>query len=105
MSSSSNRFYSDRIVSLEPHEKDSYRVVIDVGDGKTIETVCRVHQTFPELGKAGRTCTFDSREFGLEFMAGNINSRAICRKIVEFHNKLNPIMYGGIRKSGEKNPE
>ncbi len=83
--------YSDKIVRLEPHEKDSYRVVIDVGGGRTIETICRIHQTFPELGSAGRTCTFDSHEYGLEFMAGNINSREICRQIVEFHNELNPI--------------
>jgi hypothetical protein len=91
MSGNPKRAYSGRIVSLEPHEKDSYHVVIDLGAGRTIETVCRVHQTFPVLGMAGRTCTFDSREYGLEFMAGNINSRTICRQIIEFHNKLNPI--------------
>lgn len=90
MSNEPNRAYSDTILSLEPQGKNSYHVVIDVGGGRSIDTVCRIDPIRLESGEEIQGCQFDSHEYGLEFMEGNINSRAVCRQIVEFHNKLNP---------------
>jgi len=81
--------YSDKIISLKLYERDSYQVVVEIGKGRTVETVCRIDLIRLRSGKEIRGCRFDSREFELEIMAGNINSRAICRQIGEFHDKLN----------------
>ena len=88
MSSKPAPAFSDRIVSLKPRDKDSYRVVVDVGEGRSIEIICRVELKRLSSGKLIRICNISSQEYGLEVVRGNINSRAICKQIVDFHSKV-----------------
>ncbi len=88
MSSKPAPAFSDRIVSLKPRDKDSYRVVVDVGEGRSIAIICRVELKRLSSGKLIRVCNIPSQEYGLEVMRGNINSRAICKQIVDFHSKV-----------------
>ena len=87
MSSKPAPAFSDRIVSLKPRDKDSYRVVVDVGEGRSIAIICRVELKRLSSGKLIRI-NIPSQEYGLEVVRGNINSRAICKQIVDFHSKV-----------------
>lgn len=75
-----------KIISLEPLETDAYRVVVQICEGQTLETVCRVCHSSLESGVKIQGCTFDTREFNQEIMKGNIDTRAICSQVVNFHN-------------------
>jgi hypothetical protein len=80
--------YSDRIINIEPLGQDSYRVRIQVLDGKIIESVCQLCWTTLKSGRVIRTVSIDSEEYGIEVMKGNINSRSICKQVSDYHDQL-----------------
>jgi hypothetical protein len=81
--------FSDKIIELSLLEENAYRVVIDIGEGRAIETVVRISLSKLRTGEEIRCFNFEGEEYHRDMFAGNLNFAAIIKQIGRFHDTLN----------------